>query len=267
MTGLVVSPRHPYMFSCGLDKTVKCWDMEYNKVIRSYHGHLSGVYDLKLHPTLDVLCSGGRDSVCRVWDIRTKAQVFCLSGHDNTVCSILTQATDPQVITGSHDSTVKLWDLAAGKAMTTLTYHKKSVRAMAMHPKEYTFATASADNLKKFRLPRGEFLHNMLAEPRAITNAMAVNEDGLMVTGGDDGGMWYWDYLSGHNFHRDATIVQPGSLESEAAIYALAFDVTGTRLLSCEADKTIKFYKEDEAATEATHPNLPFSPPSTTRRF
>lgn len=32
VTGIAVSDRHPYMFSCGLDKMVKCWDMEYNKV-------------------------------------------------------------------------------------------------------------------------------------------------------------------------------------------------------------------------------------------
>ena len=32
VTGLAVSSRHPYMFSCGLDKMVKCWDLEYNKV-------------------------------------------------------------------------------------------------------------------------------------------------------------------------------------------------------------------------------------------
>ena len=32
VTGLAVSPRHPYMFSCALDKMVKCWDLEQNKV-------------------------------------------------------------------------------------------------------------------------------------------------------------------------------------------------------------------------------------------
>jgi pleiotropic regulator 1 len=65
--GLEVSPRHPYLFSCGEDKMVKCWDLETNKVIRHYHGHLSGVYTLALHPTLDVLITGGRDGVARVW--------------------------------------------------------------------------------------------------------------------------------------------------------------------------------------------------------
>lgn len=34
--GLVVSQRHPYLFSAGDDKVVKCWDLEQNKVIRSY---------------------------------------------------------------------------------------------------------------------------------------------------------------------------------------------------------------------------------------
>ncbi len=81
--GLVVSPRHPYLFSAGEDNTVKCvlslllfyatskiyftgWDLEYNKVIRHYHGHLSGVFCLAIHPSIDVLVSGGRDSVARV---------------------------------------------------------------------------------------------------------------------------------------------------------------------------------------------------------
>ena len=67
------------------------------QVIRHYHGHLSGVYSLALHPTLDLLMTGGRDSVCRVWDMRSKVQAHVLTGHDDTVCSILSQPTDPQV--------------------------------------------------------------------------------------------------------------------------------------------------------------------------
>lgn len=264
--GLAVSSKHTYMFSAGDDKQVKCWDLEQNKVIRSYHGHLSGVYCLALHPTIDILLTGGRDSVCRVWDIRSKMQIHALSGHDNTVCSVFTRPTDPQVVTGSHDTTIKFWDLRYGKTMATLTHHKKSVRAMAQHPNENCFASASADNIKKFNLPRGEFLHNMLSQQKTIINAMAVNEDGVMATGGDNGSMWFWDWKSGHNFQQSQTIVQPGSLDSEAGIYALCYDVTGTRLVSCEADKTIKMWKEDENATPETHP-LNFKPPKDIRRF
>lgn len=267
VTGLAVSKRMPYMFSCGNDKTVKCWDLEQNKVIRSYHGHLSGVYCLALHPTLDLLFTGGRDSTCRVWDIRTKVQVHCLSGHENTVGSVFTEQTDPQVVTGSHDSTIRLWDLRKARTMSTLTFHKKSIRAMAPHPHEYTFASASADNIKKFKLPEGDFLHNMLSHPKAIVNAMALNEDGVLVTGTDTGNIWFWDWKSGHCFQQTETIVQPGSLESEAGIFATTFDQTGSRLISCEADKTIKMWREDEAATKESAPGLPFRPPKDIKRF
>ncbi|GAB4843619.1 Prolactin-2C3 [Ancistrocladus abbreviatus] len=264
--GLAVSSKHTYMFSAGDDKMVKCWDLEQNKVIRSYHGHLSGVYCLALHPTIDILLTGGRDSVCRVWDIRSKMQIHALSGHDNTVCSVFTRPTDPQVVTGSHDTTIKFWDLRYGKTMVTLTHHKKSVRAMALHPKEHAFASASADNIKKFGLPKGEFMHNMLSQQKTIINSMAVNEDGVLATAGDNGSLWFWDWKSGHNFQQAQTIVQPGSLDSEAGIYALSYDITGTRLVTCEADKTIKMWKEDENATPETHP-LSFKPPKEIRRF
>ena len=39
--GLEVSPRQPYLFSCGEDKTVKCWDLEMNKVHTHTHTHIS----------------------------------------------------------------------------------------------------------------------------------------------------------------------------------------------------------------------------------
>ncbi|XP_048441332.1 protein pleiotropic regulatory locus 1-like [Pyrus x bretschneideri] len=262
---LAVSSRQPYLFSAGDDKQVKCWDLEQNKVIRSYHGHLSGVYSMALHPTLDVLVTGGRDSVCRVWDVRLKnVQVHALTGHEDTVCSLLTRPMDPQVISGSHDTTVKLWDLRKGKTFSTLTHHKKSVRALTHHPKldrGNCFASASTNTIKKFNLPRGEFLHNMLSQQKSIINAMAVNEDGVMATGGDNGSLWFWDWKSGHSFQQSQTIAQPGSLESEAGIYALCYDVTGTRLVTCEADKTIKMWKQDEKATPETHP-LNFRPPN-----
>jgi len=251
--GLQVSSRHPYMFSVGEDKTVKCWDLEQNKVVRQYHGHLSGVYCCYLHPTLDVLATGGRDATVRIWDIRTKAQVHVLTGHNSTVDSVLCQSTDPQVISGSADSTIRLWDLAKGETSVILTHHKKSVRALALHPEEYTMGSASADNIKAWKFPEGRFLKNFSGH-HAIINALAVNRDNILVSGADNGSLYFWDWTSSYNFQKLHTVVQPGSLESEAGIFAMTFDQSGSRLLTCEADKTIKVFKEDDTATEESHP-------------
>jgi len=263
--GLCISDRHPYLFSAGEDKMVKCWDLETNKTIRAYHGHLSGVYCAALHPGLDVLCTGGRDATVRVWDIRTKAPVHVLSGHKDTVVSVAAQSAEPQVISGSMDCCVRLWDLAAGRTRVTLTNHKKGVRALALHPREYTFVSASADNLKRWKFPDGEFLHN-LSGHNTIVNALAVNEDGVLVSGGDNGSMHFWDWKTGHCFQQQMTIAQPGSLESEHGIYALAFDQSGSRLLTGEADKSIKVWREDPNATPETHPVV-FNPVKEPKKY
>ena len=181
--GLAVSSRHPYLFSCGEDKMVKCWDLETNKVIRHYHGHLSGVYTLSIHPTLDVLVTGGRDGVARVWDMRTRSNIHVLSGHKQTVTNVQCQEADPQVITSSLDSTVRLWDLASGKTMGVLTHHKKGVRALAVHPKEFTFASASTGSIKQWKCPEGAFMQNFEGH-NSIINTLCVNEDNVLFSGG-----------------------------------------------------------------------------------
>lgn len=251
--GLEVSSRHPYLFSCGEDRQVKCWDLEYNKVIRHYHGHLSAVYTISLHPTIDVLVTAGRDATARVWDMRTKANVHTLSGHTDTIASLACQAAEPQIITGSHDSTIRLWDLAAGKSMCTLTNHKKSVRSIVVHPTLYTFASASPDNIKQWKCPEGKFIQN-LSGHNAIVNCMAVNPESVLVSGGDNGTMYFWDWRTGYNFQRLQAAVQPGSMDSEAGIFAMTFDQSGSRLITTEADKTVKIYREDDTASEETHP-------------
>ncbi|KAG2702125.1 hypothetical protein I3760_06G075900 [Carya illinoinensis] len=111
----------------------------------------------------------------QVWDICSKAQIFALTGHDNTICSVFTRPVDPKLLLalmtqpssfGTSDSLFPYEPhincCLAGKTMLTLTHHKKLVQAMAPHPKENCFTSASADNIKKFNLLKGEFLHNML---------------------------------------------------------------------------------------------------------
>lgn len=55
--------------------------------------------------------------------------------------------------------------------------------------------------------------------------------------------MTFWDYKTGLPFQTLADIPQPGSLDAEAGIFASAFDMTGSRLITACADKSIKIYK------------------------
>ena len=50
--------------------------------------------------------------------------------------------------------------------------HPQAVRALAAHPTENTFASGAADNIKKFKLPFGEFLHNTLQQQKVLLRAV-----------------------------------------------------------------------------------------------
>lgn len=222
--------------------------------------------------------------------MRTRSNVHVLSGHTGTVADLVCQEADPQVITGSLDSTVRLWDLAAGKTMGVLTHHKKGVRALATHPTEFTFATGSTGSIKQWKCPEGAFMQNFEGQ-NAIINTLAVNDQNVFFSGGDNGSMSFWDWKSGHRFQALDTTAQPGSLDAESGLMSSVFDKSGSRLICGEADKTsefffsflfsplftrrngaranrvtVKIWKEDPNATPETHP-LEWKPTLSRRKF
>jgi pleiotropic regulator 1 len=250
---LVASERHPYLFSAGEDRQVFCWDLESNKAIRHYFGHNAGVYTMALHPELDLLVTGSRDRSVKVWDLRSRAAVFTWHNHTATVHTVAAQATEPQIMSGSADSTIRLWDLVAGKTRTTLTNHSKGVRDLLLHPTENTMLSAGADNIKRWKFPDGNFMNNYEHNAGTI-QALAINHENVFVSASDNGKLQFWDYRTAHCFQATETVAQPGSVASEVGIFDLAFDRTGSRLITCEADKTIKIWAEVQDATPTTHP-------------
>jgi len=76
------------------------------------------------------------------------------------------------------------------------------------------------------------FLKNFSGHNSPI-NALAVNEDGVAVSCGDNGSIDFWDYDTGYCFQKSNTIAQPGSLDAECGIYAAGFDLSGRYMFVC----------------------------------
>lgn len=55
-------------------------------------------------------------------------------------------------------------------------------------------------------------------------------------------------FSSRYTFQRLQAPVQPGSMDSEGGVFSITFDMSGTRMITTEADKTIKVYREDDTA-------------------
>lgn len=83
-------------------------------MVRHDHKHLSGVYPIGVHLTIDVFFTGGRDTEVHVWEVPTKALVYVFGSHTVVINSVAVAADDPQILSASSEGSVRLWGLLAG---------------------------------------------------------------------------------------------------------------------------------------------------------
>ena len=148
---------------------------------------------------------------------------------------------------------IRFWDIRNGSSTKALTQHKKGVRSLVNHHIEHTFASAGSDKIRIWKQPEGDQLRT-IDDHNTVINALALNEDNVLASGGDNGSIHFYDWTSGQCFQKIQSPVQPGSLSSEAAIFDIKFDKSSLRMITAECDKSIKIWQEDENATPETHP-------------
>ncbi|KAL0241768.1 hypothetical protein GEMRC1_007003 [Eukaryota sp. GEM-RC1] len=243
---LTTDARWPYLFSSSDDKQIFVHDLASlnNAKVRSFFGHSSTVTHLTLHPTLPILFSGGRDKSIKVWDIRSPKPVLSLTGHLDSIAGIAAESAEPQLITSSFDFTIKLWDLKMARCISTLTHHSKPPR-IAIHPVHYSFASADSTVVKTWRLPEGKLLNNVRDHSGSVINKIVLSDDDVMIGATNDGRLFCWDYLSGHNFQQ-INVDFPGSSLGETTIKDIVFDQSQSRLIAGCGDHTVKLFKIDD---------------------
>ncbi|RDL30134.1 E3 ubiquitin ligase complex SCF subunit sconB [Venustampulla echinocandica] len=94
-----------YMVTGGLDSTVRLWDVHTGRCLKTFFGHLEGVWALA-GDTLRVV-SGAEDRMVKVWDARTGKCEKTFSGHAAPVTCI--GLSDSRMCTGSEDCEVRMY--------------------------------------------------------------------------------------------------------------------------------------------------------------
>lgn len=100
-------PAHPrYVLSGGLDSTIRLWDVNSGKCVKTFFGHLEGVWALAAD-TLRMI-SGANDGMVKIWDPRTGKCERTLTGHAGPVTCVA--LSDRRMATGSEDYSIRLYD-------------------------------------------------------------------------------------------------------------------------------------------------------------
>ncbi|CAK7201517.1 hypothetical protein SEUCBS139899_004223 [Sporothrix eucalyptigena] len=107
--GFLSNPDRPlpsrYILSSALDSTIKCWDTATGKCVRTFFGHLEGVWAL-VGDTLRVV-SGANDTMVKVWEPRSGKCERTWTGHRGPVTCV--GLSDSRLASGSEDGEVRLY--------------------------------------------------------------------------------------------------------------------------------------------------------------
>jgi WD40 repeat protein len=107
--------------SASEDTTLKVWDLETGREMRTLAGHSGPVSSVAV--SLDWRCavSASRDKTLRVWDLETGRQLRALAGHSEYVHGVAVSSDGRRAVSASWDNTVKVWDLETGTVVANFT--------------------------------------------------------------------------------------------------------------------------------------------------
>jgi F-box/WD-40 domain protein MET30 len=94
-----------YMITGSLDNNVRLWDVMTGKCLKTFFGHVEGIWALA-GDMLRVV-SGGEDRMVKVWDARTGKCERTFTGHTAPVTCI--GLSDSRMVTGSEDFQVRVY--------------------------------------------------------------------------------------------------------------------------------------------------------------
>lgn len=94
-----------YILTGALDSTVRLWDTATQKCLRTYFGHVEGIWALAAD-TLRIV-SGAEDGMAKVWDARTGKCDRTFTGHAGPVTCL--GLSDCRLCTGGEDCEVRMY--------------------------------------------------------------------------------------------------------------------------------------------------------------
>ena len=94
-----------YMLTASLDSTLRLWEVPTGRCLRTFFGHIEGVWALGAD-TLRIV-SGAQDRMTKVWDPRTGKCERTYTGHTGPITCI--GLSDSRLATGGEDGEVRMY--------------------------------------------------------------------------------------------------------------------------------------------------------------
>ncbi|MBE5228414.1 MAG: WD40 repeat domain-containing protein [Microcystis aeruginosa PMC 728.11] len=235
VTSVNFSPDGKTLVSRSGDKTIKLWNVETGKEIRTLKGHDSTVNSVNFSPDGKTLVSGNDDGTIILWDVEERQEIRTIKAHSGTVYSVNFSPDGKTLVSGSDDKTIKLWNVEKPQEIHTLKEDNGPVYSVNFSPDGKTLVSGSGDKtIILWDVKTGKKLHTFEGHNGPVYSVNFSRNGKTLVSGSGDKTIKLWNVeerreihtLKGHN----------------SRVRSVNFSPDGKTLVSGSWDNTIKLW-------------------------
>lgn len=199
-----------YLVSGARETHIKIWNPHDGSLVDSFAAHSGPVRSLiVLHN--GNLVSASDDMNIKIWKPLTASLERTLVYAPRSHAISLALLADTRFVSGHADGHVHVWSSEGQLVNSIAQVHLSNVWSLMPIQTSGRFASGGCDNLAKVWHTNGT-LETVLTGHTKCVMSLAQLENGLVVTGGDDGKMFVWNPRNGKALHSYQFTFYPAAL-------------------------------------------------------
>jgi WD40 repeat protein/tetratricopeptide (TPR) repeat protein len=240
---VAVSPDGRCVAAEGPDETIRLWDIETGREVKTLSRAQGKLVDIAFSPDGSRIVSSSDYLV--VWDVQAARALTTPPNYDGSP-SVAFSPDGTRIASASDDGLVRVWDAATGTELKKLRGHDDWVTSAVWTPDGTRIlgADGHSGRITLWDAETGRVLSSWVASDSDKVTNMAISPDGKWTAlGAENGIITVWDAGSG------AELV---TFQAHDGVMSVAFSPDSRRLVSGGGDGTIKVWEASTGNRLAT---------------
>ena len=209
------SPDGKTLASGSYDKTVRIWDVQTGKEVKTFKGDYDYVA-VAFSPDGKTLAGGSTSDVISLWDVESGKALRTLAGHNGQVWGIAFSPDGNTLASGSYDKTIKLWSvkketsrILAWRTGTFTSVEVSGINLIEFSPDGNILASGNETHeIKLWNIKSGNEIGNLTEQTYHPYYSINFNPDGKTLSG-TDGNLEIWDIATKKSHQRLFGVIVP----------------------------------------------------------
>jgi WD40 repeat protein len=229
------SPDGKEIASGSVDNTLRLWNVEQARLLRTMQGHPFPILSVKYSPNGATLVTGSTDGLLRSWDVASGRMIRTYAGHNGWITGLDISRDGNWIVSSSEDSTVRLWRFPNSPIEQIIDEGMSGVKSTVFTPDSLAIAWGEVDGTIRLRTISGLWLKVIKNSSQPVTSLQFSPDGEYLVSGFNDGVILVW------RLNEDALVQSlRGHVDS---INDLAFSPDGQWLVSASQDHSLRLWK------------------------